>query len=327
MKTGLIIGKFMPLHNGHIALIKFAKEKCDELYIVLCYTENDPIPGEMRKAWLNEVAGVHEGIILFPFEYDETKLPNTSVSSRSVSLLWAEALQQVLPKSPDIIFSSEPYGDYLAEYMNASHLMYDVARELVPVSATQVRENAFEYWDHIPEFVRPYFIKKVAILGSESTGKSTITEKLANHYNTTFVPEMARDIVEHSDTCTSMDLRLIATLHAKTILRKLPRANKLLFSDTDLNITRSYSKFLFRETLEVEQWIEDANRFDLYLFLETDCPYIQDGTRLIEFEREQLSTSHKQQLVDAGIDFVTIKGNWDSRFDAACNIINGKFAL
>ncbi|MFL5811363.1 MAG: AAA family ATPase [Flavisolibacter sp.] len=68
----------------------------------------------------------------------------------------------------------------------------------------------------------------------------------------------------------------------------------------------------------VPAWIGLANKAELYLFLENDCDYVQDGTRLTEAERDQLANFHKQQLKSAGINYRSITGNWEERFKLAC---------
>lgn len=98
-------------------------------------------------------------------------------------------------------------------------------------------------------------------------------------------------------------------------------ANKRLFVDTDLNITRSYSKFLFGKDLRVDKWVEAANQFDLYLYLENDAPYVQDGTRLDQQRRDALDTFHRQELTSRGIEFQRIQGGWEERFEQASLII------
>jgi HTH-type transcriptional repressor of NAD biosynthesis genes len=137
---------------------------------------------------------------------------------------------------------------------------------------------------------------------------------------------MGREVVEVTDNCTYEDLLRIASLHGKKILDKLPGANKLLFVDTDVNITASYSEFLFNKTLTPEKWIEDANHFDLYLFLEPDCEYVQDGTRLSMEERNKLSEHHKKFFQSKGIKFISIGGDWENRFIEDCKIIEETFA-
>ena len=194
-------------------------------------------------------------------------------------------------------------------------------RYLQPIYAA----NPFKYWNYIPEMVRPYFVKKIAIVGAKSTGKSTLAKMLATHFNTCYVKEIARDIMDRTEDCTPAHLQQITVVHAKEIIAQQAVANKLMFADTELNITKSYSQFLFQQELVVDQWIETANTFDMYLYLDIDCPFEQDGTRLNISSREKLALSHIQQFSKAKINFVGIGGNWENRFNKAVNIIEQHF--
>ena len=325
MKKGLVFGKFMPLHKGHLALIDFSLTLCDHLTVLVCYTNNEPIDGKIRTEWLTDTFKINQKVSVRSFEYDDLTLPNTSESSRVVSKIWADTLKKILPEI-DILFTSEPYGEYVAEYMNIQHCSFDEKRSIIPVSASVIRNSPFKYWELISPVARSFFVKNICVIGTESTGKSTLTEKLANHFNTVFVKEMARDIVEITDECTYNDLLKIAETHAKAIIEKRLIANKFLFVDTDLNITCSYSEFLFGRSLVVENWINEANRFDLYLFLEPDCEYVQDGTRLPMEKRNKLSNHHKKFFQDRGICFISISGDWENRFTTSCKIIAETFA-
>lgn len=324
MKKGFVLGKFLPLHKGHLALIEFACQHCDFLYIIVCFSKEEPIEGIVRKQWLYNELSSYKNIALISLPYDESVLPNTSVSSHDVSKKWATELKKVVPDA-DIVFTSEKYGDYLAEFMNIEHLLYDEGRVAFPISSSMINKEPFKYWNYIADSAKPWFVKKIAILGSESTGKSTLTEKLANHFNTAYVAEAAREIVEKTIECTFKMLEEIAILHAKKIDEGLSVANKLLFIDTNITITKSYSHFLFNSELIVDSWVEEASKADLYLFLETDCPFIQDGTRLNEAERNKLSLCHKEQLAKDNIDFVSIGGSWDNRFEMIVDIIKKKY--
>jgi HTH-type transcriptional regulator, transcriptional repressor of NAD biosynthesis genes len=324
MKKGLVFGKFLPLHKGHIALIEFALQHCDYLSIVVCFTKNEPIDFLTRKRWLHEALDKYSNTEIITFGYDENILPNTSVSSREVSKAWAYAFKDLLP-SIDILFTSEQYGEYVAEYMGIQHRAFDQQRAIINISGTDIRNDPFNYWEFIPEHIRSWFVKKIAIVGTESTGKSVLTERLAQFYNTDYVPEMAREIVEETEKCTIEDLRNIAMLQASSIHKKLRKANKLLLVDTDLLITKSYTLFLFQKELIVEHWIEEANRFDLYLFLESDCDFIQDGTRLSEKERARLNDHHKMLFDRHGIFPTSISGNWEERFEKSKQAIEDAF--
>lgn len=326
MKKGLVFGKFMPLHEGHLSLINFGSKKCDNLNVVLCYHQNEIISGDIRHMWLQESLSKFSNVNLVSFEYNENELPDASASSVTVSNIWGKVFKKLLPKI-DVVFTSEAYGDYLAEAMQIAHICYDKTRMQNPVSGSLIRANPFKYWDSICNTARPYFVKKIAILGSESTGKSILAEKLANHFNTVYVPEAAREIVEKTKLCTREHLDQIATAHAKSINAQISKANKLLFLDTDLNITKSYSSFLFNLKLSVYKWQEEASASDLYFFLETDCPFVQDETRLDKEQRETLSLSHKKTLQENGINYISIDGNWEDRLNKVTEIINTKFFL
>jgi HTH-type transcriptional repressor of NAD biosynthesis genes len=77
----------------------------------------------------------------------------------------------------------------------------------------------------------------------------------------------------------------------------------------------------------VDDWIEQINQCDLYLFFENDCPFIQDGTRLTQSERDKLNDSHKQQLHNAQISYHLITGDWNTRWASAVKIVKREFGL
>lgn len=317
-----MLGKFMPLHKGHMALIDFALYRCDELIVLVSASYDELISGNKRLEWIEQTYKGNEQIKPLLLMYDEAVLPNTSASSEGVSKLWANYLKGHLPPI-DEIFASEAYGAYMGRFLNCDHVIFDEPRKIVPVSATQIRKEPFTYWDFIPDVVRIYYTLKICLYGTESTGKTMLAQRLAEHFNTVAVPEMAREILQHTRECTRAHLLQIARLQAFTINEKIKQANKLLFVDTDINITRSYSKFLFNEELIVQEWIEEANKIDLYLYLDTDAPYIQDGTRLNIVDRNGLNESHQQELTGRGINYVLIQGeDWDIRFKNATEAVN-----
>ena len=186
LPAGLVIGKFMPPHDGHLRLFAVAQQCVARLHIVLFSKSNEPIPGRLREAWLRELAPeafIHHVALDHPVNFDDPAAWD----------FWVGALRQVLPGAPDIVFSSEAYGDELARRLGARHWPVDPHRIQIPVSATQIRARPTEYWDHIPPPVRPYFVRRVAMVGAESTGKTTLAQALAAHFRTVRVPEFARE--------------------------------------------------------------------------------------------------------------------------------------
>jgi HTH-type transcriptional repressor of NAD biosynthesis genes len=159
MKTGLVIGKFMPLHIGHIALIDFALEHCDELFVVVSASDDEPIAGSQRLEWMEQVYKNNSKVKPILLNYDEAVSPDTSASADGVSRLWANYLQVKLPPI-DVIFASEPYGAYMCRFLNCESVIFSEPRKMVPVSATQLLNNPAVYEAFLPDVVKAYYSKQ-----------------------------------------------------------------------------------------------------------------------------------------------------------------------
>src|SRR5690606_22640971 len=123
------------------------------------------------------------------------------------------------------------------------------------ISGTEIREKPLRHWEFLPKAVRPHYLKKVVILGTESTGKTTLCQRLAAHYNTGYVEEAGRLVIKDSRNTSYHDLEITAKTHAEMIIGQERKANKLLFIDTDIHITMSYCRYLFKTDLQVADWI------------------------------------------------------------------------
>ncbi len=317
MRKGLVLGKFLPLHNGHLALIEFAAQRCDELIVWLCAADHEPISEEVRMMWLEKELRQYKNVKPLLYRYSETgSLSSSSEASWDISRAWAQVISKEIG-SFDVLFTSEPYGNYLSELLGVDHILFDQLRKLVPVSGTEIRATPYRYWSFLPTSVKEFYFRSVCIVGTESTGKTELTKRLADHFNSDYVPEIGRDLVEDSTDFEFEILFEIADLHARSILEKKKKLNKILFIDTDINITRSYARFAFGQDLVVADWIEQANRADLYLYLDNDVPFIQDGTRMEKTSRDQLDLSHKVVFQKEEIDYCLIRGDWEERFQRA----------
>jgi len=321
MVKAFVFGKFLPFHKGHEAMIRFALSKCDFLTVLVCCSDKETIPDNVRKNWIEKTFEQCKNIEVRSFNYSESELPNTSVSSQEVSKVWAEKFKMLFPDY-DLVISSEKYGDYVAEFMGIKHIVFDIPRQLFPVSATAVRNDLFANWNFLPDSVKPDFAIKVVVLGTESTGKTTLTTKLAKYYKCTSVREAGRDIVANSNSYSFDDLILISSEHAKRIDEASTGKSPLVIIDTDIHITKSYSNFAFNKELEIDNKIYNSNKADLYLYLNNDVEYVQDGTRLCETDRNLLDLSHRKILKQYNIDFVEITGNWEERFEKAVEQID-----
>jgi HTH-type transcriptional repressor of NAD biosynthesis genes len=321
MTKAFVFGKFLPFHKGHEAMINFALSKCEFLTVLVCCSDKESVPDTFRKAWIQKVFEKNKNIEIRTFNYLESELPNTSASSKEVSEIWANIFKKQLPDY-SLLITSEEYGNSVAAFMNIQHIAFDIPKKLFPVSATAVRNDVFSNWKYLPDSVKPDLSVKVIILGTECTGKTSLTEKLAKHFNCSFVLEAGRDIIANSNSFTFDDLYLVATEHAKRIGKTILADSALVIIDTDIHTTKSYSRFTFEKELEISASIYNSNKANLYLYLNNDVEYLQDGTRLSEAERNLLDLSHRQVLTDHNIDILEIKGDWDERFEKAVEQIN-----
>lgn len=321
MSKAFVFGKFLPFHKGHEAMINFALSKCDFLTVLVCCSDKENISDTVRSSWIQKTFENEKKVEVRTFNYLESELPNTSETSKEVSEIWADIFKKQLPDY-SLLITSEEYGNFVAVFMNIQHIAFDIPKKLFPVSATAVRNDVFANWNFLPNSVKPDFAIKVVILGTESTGKTTLTEKLAKHFNCSLVLEAAREIIANSNNFSFDDLYLVATEHAKRIDKIILANNPLVIIDTDIHTTISYSRFTFEKELEISADIYNSNRANIYLYLNNDVEYLQDGTRLSEAERNLLDLSHRQVLTDHNIDIIEIKGDWNERFEKAVEQIS-----
>lgn len=321
MTKAFVFGKFLPFHKGHEAMINFALSQSDFLTVLICCSDKEGIPDKLRKAWIEKTFEKRKNIEIRTFNYSESELPNTSESSKEVSQIWADIFKKQLPDY-SLLITSEEYGNFVATFMNIQHIAFDIPKIKVPISATAIRNDVFTNWQYLPDCVKTDLSFKVVLLGTESTGKTTLTEKLSKYFNCSFVMEAGRDIIANSNSFTLDDLHLVAREHAKRIDKTILADNPLVIIDTDIHTTISYARFTFEKEIEISIDIYNSNKANLYLYLNNDVEYLQDGTRLSEGERNLLDRSHRQVLLDHNIDIVEIKGDWDQRFEKAVEHIN-----
>lgn len=295
MIKGFLTLSARPFHKGHESLIDFAKKNCDLLTILITNLPDDSIPYKYRLSWLLSTYLDDPKVNIIGLDIVEPDL-----SYDELSIWWGREIKKRVGEF-DRVFTSEPYGDLFAMGLNAEHFLYDQKRSLYPISASQIREKPFTNWDHINSFAKDYFTKKIAIVGTESTGKTVLTEALANYFKTSWCPELGREIVSTSSETTRKDIEKIGVEHAKHINRHLRLSNKILFVDTDLTITQSYSTFLFGSAPKFDDWILKANDFDLYIYLNSNTPFIDDGTRFLEEDRYLLEEVHLKLFKDKNI--------------------------
>src|ERR1700757_1450100 len=123
-------------------------------------------------------------------------------------------------------------------------------------------------------------LKKIVVIGPESTGKSTLCEQLANHYNTDWVKEYAREYLLQNGTEYSFDNLLdIAKGQLRHEDEKSAISNQqsaILFIDTDMYVMKVWCEFVFEKCHSFILNQIAARKYDLYLFCNVDLPWVKD---------------------------------------------------
>ncbi|RRB06505.1 AAA family ATPase [Larkinella rosea] len=309
MKKGLLFGKFMPVHQGHIALIEFAAAQCDHLIVSMNCTPNDPIDPIKRMEWLRALFGHRSNMELVAVldDFSDDNLPLWEATKR-----WSDFIKHRFPDI-DGFFCSEPYGEPLSQHLGLPCIWFDPERKQVPVSATLIRQHPALYWDFIPAVVKPYFVKKICLYGPESVGKTTLAEQLAQHYKTVFVHEVARDLITSNDL-TPDDYIQIGHAQTQAVLKAAASANRLLICDTDLITTELYADHYLNEVPPVLYELEKQVVYDRYFLLNIDVPWVADGLRDLGHRREEMYQRFKTALDQRNIAYIDVSGDWDQRW-------------
>ncbi len=176
--TGLVLGRFMPPHAGHLYLIERAAAQVGRLELILLSRTEDSIPGSLRAGWLEQL--VPGNVRLW---HVANRHPR-DYSDPDVWQKWRKLVESVLPESPDLVFSSEDYGNQLAELLRAQHVMIDPARREVPVSASQIRNDPMTHWVYLPEPARDWFVRRTAVLLDAPQSAEEISRRIADRAET-----------------------------------------------------------------------------------------------------------------------------------------------
>lgn len=314
MTLGFIVGKFYPPHRGHKHLIDTARSQVDRLIVMIAHHPSQTIPGELRRAWLEEIHPDSE-IHLVPDELEDD------------SRQWAEFTLRYLGRPPDVVFTSEDYGPEYARLMGARHVMVDHARAAIPVSGTLIRSAPLEHLNFLEPCVRAYFVRRVVLLGAESTGKTTLAQRLAEKFDTIWVPEYGREHWEKKVAGLSMSdplpgwsqeefVHIAAEQQARE--NRLARgANRVLICDTNAFATGTWHERYYQHRDARVDAIGAADKVDLYLLTAPDVAFVQDGFRDGEKIRDWMHKAFLSQLASGSVDWRLIAGPYDERLEAA----------
>ncbi len=160
--------------------------------------------------------------------------------------------------------------------------------------------------------------RKVVVIGSECTGKSELSEFLANCFNTRWVAEYAREYLDAlNHPYEEGDLLTIARGQLQREAHEMASANKVLICDTNLLVVKIWSYYKYgRCDKEILQLIK-SHTYDLYLLTYIDIPWQDDPQREHPHKRQELWDIYNEELQRQQVPWINIKGDRNERRRAA----------
>ena len=308
-RLGLVVGKFAPLHLGHLALVDHASCLSDRV-LVLSWS-NPELPGcgpEVRRRWLAECLPQHEVIVL-----DGDGAPPNDAPDLDHQRHLAGLLRQ-LDRRPDAMFASENYVAPCATVLSQSlghpvrPEMFDPKRLQFPVSATRVRERPQDMLRWLPPVVRADVVPRVVLLGGESTGKTTLAAALAARFGTVAVAEYGRERWEaqggHLDEADLLAIGREQTRREDLAARS---ADPVLVCDTSPLTTLGYAHWCHGRADPALARLAER-RYTLSVLCGDEIPFDQDGTRRDVAFRSRQQGWYREQLAARGDRTLEVHG-------------------
>jgi len=174
---------------------------------------------------------------------------------------------------------------------------------------------------------QPVSLLKITLYGPESTGKTTLAKQLAEHYKTEWIPEFAREYLQEKwnktqQICEEHDLLPIAVGQTKSENKALKKANKLLFSDTCLLVSKVYSDIHYGQTNPILEKAAKKHKYDLFILTDVDVPWEKDDLRDAPSKRKENLRVFEDVLIRYNKPYLTLSGSKENRLQEAISWID-----
>lgn len=306
---GIVIGKFYPPHKGHDYLIDTALKNCDDVDVLVVDNPSFGIPSSTRAAWISEQhPRAHVQII--PDLYDDDNSPG-----------WALHTMKFLGYRPDVVFSSEPYGETWAEAMGCRYVNVDISRATVPISGTKVRDDILASWAYLSDPTKSGLALRIVIVGAESTGTTTLAQDLASELGVEWVPEVGRyyteSILTTNKPWTNDDFYRIGRLQQAYEKEIAARSNGVIVCDTNAVATELWQRRYMGTTTTDMKRIAGNDKADLYIITGDEIPFVQDGIRDGEHIRHRMHQWFIRHIQKTTVPYTIVSGSRQARLAAA----------
>ena len=317
---GLVVGKFSPLHRGHVLLIDAAMTTCDQVVIIsYCSPALDGCEASRRQRWLTTL--YPHATVLVP---SDASTPPNDAPAEVHREFCARLLLDELKTTVDAVFTSEEYGPAFADALtlalrergpaaDVTHVCIDPKRATIPVSGAMLREDVHRHRHWMPPEVYADFVERICFLGAESTGKTSTCAALADAHDTVWVHEYGRELWEDKGGALDFeDYRAIVDTQIAREEAALQRAKRYVFCDTSPLTTLFYLLEQFGRSDPAVERAADRPYHRTFLCA-PDFPMVQDGWRQDEAFRTRQHRWYLEQLAHRGITFEVLAGSLAAR--------------
>lgn len=358
---GLVIGKFYPPHLGHIYLIRTAARQCKLVTVAVLASGVEVISMTQRAAWLRACFpdDAHVRVVSalddIPVDYDDPAVWEAHVSIMRQAVRSAdnerggEGENKAIPV--DAVFTSEHYGEELAQRFNAQNVCLDQTRSLYPISGSAARADICANWDMLPAPVRAGLALRIVVLGAESSGTTSLARDLTQALRarggiwskTAWVAEYGREYSanllalarSHDANCLPEDLvwaeedfTHIATEQCRREDEGAQHGSPVLICDTDaLATTVWHERYMQRRSAAVEGIPTQMSARSLYILTDHDgVAFEDDGLRDGEHLRPWMTRRFEEVLAAQQTPWVCTTGSAGKRLAFALQCIDEQIA-
>jgi HTH-type transcriptional regulator, transcriptional repressor of NAD biosynthesis genes len=335
-KTGLFLSKFAPMHKGHQYVIEKALLEVEKL-VILIYDCPDiiDIPVETRAKWIETLYPMTKVIKCFN---GPEGVGNTPEKAKEHDDYIIKVLNGI---KIDAFYSSEFYGEHVSKALNAVDRRIDPDRKAFPISGTAMRNEPYKNREFVDPIVYQDMITNVVFLGAMSSGKSTITKRMAKEFNTVYMPEYGTSYWEKHQVdgkLTKEQLLELAQEHNKLEDQALLNANKYLFTDSNALTTYIFSLHYHGEALPelksladtcmrrligsiddfITKGISKAStdyRYDKVFLCDYDIPFENAPGRESDELREVFQEMYRKELTRLRVPYILISGGVGDRVE------------
>jgi len=341
-RHGLLIGKFYPPHLGHSIAIRQAAEQCERVSVLVMASAAESIALADRVAWLRAEHGDVDVIGVrcdAPLDVTDERIWTAQVAVMSA------ALRTRSPVPVDAVYCGDAYGAGLAQRFDAKW----VPLQRDGRSSSAIRAHLAAGWDDLAPAAKAGLTTRVIVVGAESTGTTTVSQRLVEHYRrrggvwsrTQWVAEYGRDYTDikwraegagrplDELVWTTADFDAVAAEQTRQEEAAARIGSPVLVGDTDAFATAIWERRYLGPDARVDPEWTAVPRHDVYLVTDHDgVPWLDDGLREGDLAvRAAMTGWFVDALTAAGHSWVLLTGSVEERVELAVRTVDQLLAV